>query len=176
MSAVRIATLWLDGCSGCHMSLLDMDERLLDLIPRIELVYSPLVDFKEFPENVDVTFVEGAVGNKDHLEQIQLIRDRTSTLVSFGDCAVTANIPGMRNKLKAQDVLAHSYGEHADEMFSMEGQIPLILDKALPIHEIVKVDLFIPGCPPPAEIIFQALSELVNGSMPHIEGKSRFGA
>jgi NAD-reducing hydrogenase small subunit len=94
MSKARIATVWLDGCSGCHMSFLDMDERLLDIAASADLVYSPLVDAKEFPENVDVTLVEGAVSSEEDLHKIKHIRERTKILVSLGDCAVTANVPG----------------------------------------------------------------------------------
>ena len=97
MSKARVATLWLDGCSGCHMSLLDMDERLLELAGKIDVVFSPLVDQKEFPENVDVALVEGAVSSDEDLEKIQKVRARSRLLVSLGDCAVTANIPSMRN-------------------------------------------------------------------------------
>ena len=105
MSKARVATLWLDGCSGCHMSLLDMDERLLDLAGKIDVVFSPLVDQKEFPENVDVALVEGAVSSDEDLEKIRKVRARSRLLVSLGDCAVTANIPSMRNPFKVQDVL-----------------------------------------------------------------------
>ena len=97
MSKKRIATVWLDGCSGCHMSFLDMDERLLAIAGAADLVYSPLVDAKEFPENVDVTLVEGAVSSEEDLHKIKLVRERTKILISLGDCAVTANVPGMRN-------------------------------------------------------------------------------
>jgi len=79
----RIATVWLDGCSGCHMSLIDLDERLLDIFERADLVYSPLVDFKEYPENVDVCLVEGAVSSEDDLHKIKMVRERTKTLISF---------------------------------------------------------------------------------------------
>ena len=105
----RIATVWLDGCSGCHMSLLDMDQRLLELADKIELVYSPLVDAKEFPENVDVTLVEGSISNEENLEQIRRIRERTKILVSLGDCAVTGNVPSMRNAFSEDQVLQSAY-------------------------------------------------------------------
>ena len=95
----RLATVWLDGCSGCHMSFLDMDERLLELGQRADLVYSPLVDAKEYPEGVDVCLVEGAVSSDEDLAKIKAIRDRTRILVAFGDCAVTSNVPGMRNPI-----------------------------------------------------------------------------
>ena len=102
MSKPRLATVWLDGCSGCHMSFLDMDERLLEIAERADIVYSPLVDTKEYPADVDVCLVEGAVSSEDDLHKIRLVRERTKTLVSFGDCAVTANVPGMRNPIGVQ--------------------------------------------------------------------------
>src|SRR5690349_2758055 len=97
MTKVRVATVWLDGCSGCHMSFLDIDERVIDLADKIELVYSPLVDLKEFPENVDVALVEGAVSSDEDLHKAQIIRARSKIVVSLGDCAVTSNVPSMRN-------------------------------------------------------------------------------
>jgi len=97
VSKKRLATVWLDGCSGCHMSFLDIDERLLTLAESADLVYSPLVDAKVFPEGVDVTLVEGAVSSEEDLRKIKMVRQRTTILVSLGDCAVTANVPGMRN-------------------------------------------------------------------------------
>ena len=111
MEKLRIATLWLDGCSGCHMSLLDMDERLLEVASKIELVYSPVVDAKEFPDNVDLTLVEGAIASCDDLEKIKRVRGRTRMLVALGDCAVTGNIPAMRNNLVLEEVLRRSYVE-----------------------------------------------------------------
>ena len=97
MSKVRLATVWLDGCSGCHMSFLDMDERILEIAARVEVVYSPLVDLKEFPADVDVTIVEGGVSSEEDLHKIRMVRSRTKLLIALGDCAVTSNVPGMRN-------------------------------------------------------------------------------
>ena len=97
MSKLRFATVWMGGCSGCHMSFLDLDEWLIPLADLIEVVYSPIVDIKVFPENVDVTLVEGAIANRDNLELIHVIRRNTKVLASFGDCAVTSNVTGMRN-------------------------------------------------------------------------------
>src|SRR4030042_6394815 len=94
---VRVATIWLSGCSGCHMSFLDQDEALIDLAQQIQLVYSPIVDVKVFPEDVDVTLVEGAVANEDQEELLKFARERTKVLISLGDCAVTANVTGLRN-------------------------------------------------------------------------------
>ena len=101
----KLATIWLDGCSGCHMSFLDMDERLLQLADQVDLVYSPLVDNKHFPEDVDITLVEGAVSNEDDLTKILKVRARTAVLISFGDCAVTANVPSMRNPIGVKAIL-----------------------------------------------------------------------
>jgi NAD-reducing hydrogenase small subunit len=174
---VRVATIWLDGCSGCHMSLLDIDEKLADVAQLIDLVYGPLVDFKEFPEGVDVTFVEGAVSSEEDAKKVRLVRNRSYLLVSFGDCAVTANVPGMRNQFKVDEVLHRAYVENADihEAFPTE-EIPRLLPRARPVHEIVNVDVFLPGCPPPSEAILYALSELLDGRIPDLTGKTRFGA
>jgi NAD-reducing hydrogenase small subunit len=113
MEKARIATLWLDGCSGCHMSLLDMDERLLEIAGKIELVFSPVVDTKEFPDNVDLTLVEGAVASDEDLEKIKHVRSKTKLLVALGDCAVTGNVPAMRNNFVLEEVLRRSYIENA---------------------------------------------------------------
>src|SRR5512147_1168485 len=105
MSKAKIATTWLDGCSGCHMSFLDMDERLIELADKMDLVFSPIADIKEFPEAVDVTLVEGAINTEEDLAKLRKVRSRTKILVSFGDCAVTANVPSMRNEFQLKDVL-----------------------------------------------------------------------
>src|SRR5580692_3509388 len=108
----RLATVWLGGCSGCHMSFLDLDERLIDLARRVEFCASPLTDYKDFPE-VDITLVEGAVANSDHLSHIRSIRMRTKILVSFGDCAVTGNVTALRNLFTVDDVLDRAYRENS---------------------------------------------------------------
>jgi NAD-reducing hydrogenase small subunit len=174
---VRIATTWLDGCSGCHMSFLDIDQKLADVAPLIDLVYGPLVDFKEFPEAVDVTLVEGAVSNEDDEKKIRLIRNRSYLVVSFGDCAVTANVPGMRNQFKVDEILQRGYVENASHHSGVPTvRIPRLLKRARPVHEIINVDVFLPGCPPPSEAILYALSELLEGRIPDLTGKTRFGA
>jgi NAD-reducing hydrogenase small subunit len=172
----RVATVWLDGCSGCHMSFLDIDERLLALADKIDLVYSPLVDHKEFPENVDVTIVEGAVSSTEDLHKIRHIRGRTKLLVSLGDCAVTSNVPGMRNPFDTQKILERAYIENAQHQQKIPTDvIPPLLPRSRPVHEFVKVDVFIPGCPPSADLIFFAVSELLEGRLPDLSGKARFG-
>lgn len=172
----RVATVWLDGCSGCHMSFLDMDERLLAVAEKIDLVYSPLVDHKEFPENVDVTLVEGAVSSEEDLHKIRKIRERTKLLVSLGDCAVTSNVPSMRNPFEVKCVMDRAYIENAqDNPHHPAEVIPPLLPHARPVHEVVKVDVFIPGCPPHADTIFYAVSELLEGRMPNLAERAKFG-
>ncbi len=175
----RIATVWLGGCSGCHMSFLDMDERLIDLAYQVDLVYSPILDIKEYPEDVDVALVEGAVANEDHLEQIRRVRERTRVLVAFGDCAVTGNVTALRNPLgRAEPLLHRAYVEKADVnpgIPSAPGILPVLLDRVLPIHEAVPVDVFLPGCPPSPDLIAFALGELIAGRTPDLSGKLKYG-
>jgi len=172
----RIATLWLDGCSGCHMSLLDIDERLLDIAPLIELVYSPVVDAKEFPENVDLTLVEGAIASDEDIEKMKLVRSRTKLLVALGDCAVTGNVPALRNNFLLEDVLQRGYVDNATaNPGAPNHEVPKLEAKVIPLHELVHVDLFVPGCPPSADLIFFVLSEVLAGRVPDLSTQCRFG-
>ncbi len=176
MKKIKLATTWLDGCSGCHMSLLDIDERLIDVISMVDIVYSPLVDIKDFPNGVDIALIEGAVSSIEDEEKIMNIRSCTKTLVSFGDCAVTANIPGMRNYYPIKELFQRAYFENADlNQQTPKKGIPNLLPHARPIHEIVTVDVFLPGCPPPADVIYYMISELISGRLPDLTGKTRFG-
>jgi NAD-reducing hydrogenase small subunit len=171
----RIATVWLDGCSGCHMSLIDLDERLLDIFERADLVYSPLVDFKDYPENVDVCLVEGAVSSEDDLHKIKMVRERTKTLISFGDCAVTSNVPGMRNPIGVKPLLDRAYLENVTLNPQLPSEIvPRLLPTATAVHRVVKVDVFLPGCPPSADLIYTMLDDLLSGRVPDVAG-ARFG-
>jgi Coenzyme F420-reducing hydrogenase, gamma subunit len=177
MNKLRLATAWLDGCSGCHMSALDMDERWIELAEVVDLVYGPLVDVKEYPENVDVVLVEGAVSSEEDLERIRKIRQRTKTLVSLGDCAVTANVPSMRNQFPVAAVERRAYIENAQLNAQVPREvIPRLLPKARPVHEFVKVDVFVPGCPPSADTIHFVLMELLQGRTPDLAAITRFGA
>jgi NAD-reducing hydrogenase small subunit len=173
----RLATVWLDGCSGCHMSFLDMDERLIELVGKVDLVYSPLVDAKVFPPDVDITLVEGAVSSEEDLHKIRVIRERTKLLVSLGDCAVTANVPAMRNPFTVESLYDRAYRETATLDPGTPCQyIPRLLPYARPVHEVVHVDVYVPGCPPSADVIYYALTELLEGRTPELSQKTRFGA
>ena len=181
MDRLRIATCWLSGCAGCHMSFMDLDEFLFDIAKIADVVYSPVVDVKEYPTNVDVCLVEGAVANHDNLEQIRLIRERTRILVSFGDCAVTANVPAMRNPLgptNVQTVLERAYLDPTNlrpRIPAEEGILPSLLPRVMPIHEVVPVDVFLPGCPPSADRIRAAVLQIVTGQLPADAPKLAFG-
>ncbi len=171
---VKIGTVWLGGCSGCHMSFLDLDERLIELYEKAEIMSSPITDWKlhtpvkeyqDYPE-VDVTLVEGAVVNTDNVEVLKLVRERSKIVVAFGDCAVTGNVPAYRNLFKVEDVLNSVYIEksHSNKMIpNDEVVIPKLLKKVVPIHHVVKVDAFIPGCPPSADSIWYAIKCLIEG-------------
>ena len=177
MSAkVKLATVWLDGCSGCHMSFLDMDERLIELVDKVDLVYSPLVDNKVFPPDVDVTLVEGAVSTDEDEEKIRHIRARTRVLVSLGDCAVTGNVPSMRNPFGTLATYDRAFLENvALNPQRPTKHLPTLLEHVKPVHEVVRVDIFVPGCPPPADAIYFVLCELLAGRTPDPGGMTRFG-
>ncbi|MFM7235650.1 MAG: oxidoreductase [Cyanobium sp.] len=182
MTRLRFATVWLAGCSGCHMSFLDLDEFLFDLAEQVEVVYSPVAsDAKHYPEGVDLVLVEGAVANADNLALALQVRERSRWVVAFGDCAVSANVPGMRNLLEGADaVLRRGYLELADhgaQLPRAPGIVPELLDRVRPLHEVIPVDLWLPGCPPSAERIKEALIPLLARQLPRLEGEEmlRFG-
>lgn len=176
MKKVRLATVWLDGCSGCHMSLLDIDEAILAVAGKAEVVYGPLVDAQVFPKGVDVTLVEGAVSSQEDFEMIRAIRQRSKLLVALGDCAVAGNVPAMRNTIPPRKLLERIYVEGADTARGVPSDgIPALLRQTVPVHEVVGVDLHVPGCPPAAQTIAWALGELCDGRMPDMKSKVKFG-
>src|SRR5262245_27139845 len=177
---LKIATVWLGGCSGCHMSFLDLDEFLIDLAEKADIVFTPIMDVKPYPVGVDVALVEGAIANEEHLEMIRRVRRNTRTLIAFGDCAVTGNVTALRNPLgAAEPVLTRSYIEQADlqpQIPSEKGIVPVLLDRVTPVHAVVPVDVCLPGCPPPAPRIRAVLEQLLAGVPVHLEGPEiKFG-
>lgn len=171
----RLATVWLDGCSGCHMSLLDTDYRLIDIAKKVDVVFSPYVDIKEFPKDVDIALVEGSISSEEDLEKIKKIRANSKMLIAFGDCAITGNISAMRNLYGVEPTIRRCYIEEYDGTKIPDSEVPPLLERVLPIHEVVKVDYFIQGCPPPADAIAYALTELLDGRVPNLDELTRFG-
>ena len=154
-------------------------EYFLDLAEKADLVFSPILDVKEFPEGVDVALVEGAVANEDHLHHARLIRARSRILVSFGDCAVSGNVTAMRNPLgSAAAVLDRVYRDGAllrPALPQEPGIVPPLLDRVRPLHEVVPVDFFLPGCPPSADLIVHVLGEFCEGRTPDLAGRLSYG-
>lgn len=172
MSKVRVGTTWLDACSGCHMSFLDMDEGLVDLADKIQMVYGPLMDAKEIPEDIDLFLISGAVSTDEDVEQVKTIRERSELVVSLGDCAVTGNIVNYRNLLDTGEMLQNVYG---DTSMEDPDELPRLLSLVRPVHQIIQVDGFIQGCPPDAQLIGFYLGELVEGRVPGRGIRTKFG-
>jgi NAD-reducing hydrogenase small subunit len=142
----------------------------------VDIVYGPLVDAQEFPDGVDVTLVEGAVSSVEDMHKIQQIRQRTHLLISLGDCAVTSNVPSMRNNVPVSKLLQRVYVEGSDEgkMIPTDG-VPALMKHARPVHEFVEVDMYVPGCPPPAKAILGVVTDLLEGRKPEVKPKVKFG-
>ena len=170
MKKPKLATVWCEACAGCHMSFLDLDEALVDILSRVELTVSPVTDFKDyaFPQ-VDVGIVEGGVGNEENREVIEHLRQKCRFLIACGDCAVFGGINTLRNWLSKDEVLRCGYVETASTVNGIipaHEDIPQLLDKVLPVNAVVAVDGYIPGCPPAPEAIAYCLNELLAGRLP----------
>ena len=176
MKKARLATMWLDGCSGCHMSLLDIDEAIVAVAQQADIVYGPLVDAQEIPPDIDVAIVEGAVSSEDDLAKLRRMRLNARILIALGDCAVTGNVPAMRNPLPVKSILERVYVEGADVCKGVPTEgVPHLLKQSTPLHDVVKVDLHVPGCPPPARTILYVVKELLEGRVPDLKSRARFG-
>ena len=174
---ITLATAWLDGCSGCHMSLLDIDQRLFELVKKVDIVYSPLVDAKSLPAQVDIGILEGSISTDEDLHKARTFREHCKILVSLGDCAVTGNVPAMRNPFKLAEVLDHAYRENVTTHPVIPVVcVPALLPTVRPVHGCVAVDFFVPGCPPSADAIWYVLCELIEGRSPDSNTVTRFGA
>jgi len=164
-----IATTSLAGCFGCHMSLLDIDERILQLVEVVEFNKSPIDDIKRFTKPVDVGLIEGGCCNSENVEVLRSFRKNCKVLVSVGECAVMGGLPALRNSLPLKECLEEAYLnsptiDPADErIIPNDEDLPIILDKVYPCHEVVKIDYFLPGCPPSADAIWEAVTALVEG-------------
>lgn len=162
---LKIATCSLAGCFGCHMSLLDLDERLFDLTERVELDCSPLTDIKELGE-CDVGLIEGGVCNAENVHILMEFRARCKILVAIGACALNGGIPAMRNQYELKECLEESYLRGiglVNPQIPNDPEIPLLLNRVHPLHEVVKIDYFLPGCPPSADTIWTFINELLSG-------------
>lgn len=176
MRKIKVATTWLDGCSGCHMSLLDLDTALIPIARKIDLVYGPLVDAQEFPEEVDVTFIEGAVSTDEDVERVHQIRQNSKVVVSLGDCAVTGNVAAMRNTVSVRKLLHSVYVEKTDRDGTIpKDHLPQLAPQSRPVQDFVKIDVSVPGCPPQAKVIGEVLENLLDNRKPEAAMKLKFG-
>ncbi|MFZ9000419.1 MAG: NADP oxidoreductase [Bacteriovoracaceae bacterium] len=170
-----LATISLAGCFGCHMSFCDIDERFVDLIELVEIYKSPLTDIKKFEKRVDIGLIEGGVCNDENVEVLRSFRENCDILVSLGECAIMGGLPALRNNIPLKDCLEEAYlgvptTPAAQTIIPHHEDIPKILDKVYPCHEVVKIDYYIPGCPPSAESIWRALEALIKGKEPQLAG------
>lgn len=168
MSKPVIATASLAGCFGCHMSLLDIDERILKLFELVEFNKSPINDIKTFTKPVDVGLIEGGCCNSENVEVLRSFRKNCKVLVSIGECAIMGGLPAMRNGIPIRECLEEAYlnsptVDPEDRTIPNDEDLPIILDKVYPCHEVVKIDHFLPGCPPSADLIWEAVTALVEG-------------
>jgi NAD-reducing hydrogenase small subunit len=167
MAKPKIATASLAGCFGCHMSVLDIDDRILKLIELVEFDKSPVDDIKKFTSRCAVGLIEGGCCNQENVKVLRDFRDHCDVLVSVGDCAIMGGLPAMRNMVPLKECLDEAY-KNGPTVYNPSGKIPadpelpLLLDKVYPCHEVVKIDFHLPGCPPPADAIWEALVALLS--------------
>jgi len=175
MTKPTIASDWMAGCAGCHMSLLDMDERLAAIAAVADIRATPITDLKEPDEaGVDVGILEGAVNNSSNEEVAHRMRRRCKVLVALGDCAVFGGVPAMRNFFTLDEALQRAYVE--TESTEPGSQVPTDPELCRPqtvraLQDVVPVDVFVPGCPPDPDVIVYVLTELAAGRTPQLTGE-----
>lgn len=175
MAKPKISSDWMAGCAGCHMSLLDIDERIITIAELADIRSTPITDLKE-PDasGVDVGILEGGVNNTANEEVAHKMRQRAKILVALGDCAVFGGVPALRNFCGIQEALQRAYveAESVDESGKIPGDPELAkMTKVRALHEVVPVDVFVPGCPPDPDVIYYVLSELAQGRKPVLTGE-----
>ena len=167
MSKPVVATASLAGCFGCHMSILDIDEKILDLIELVEFNKSPVDDIKNFTKQCDVGLIEGGCCNSENVHVLKDFRKNCNILVALGECAIMGGLPAMRNGIPVKECLEEAYlnspTSQGNTIIPNDDDIPMILDRVYPLHEIVKIDYYLPGCPPNADLIWEAVSALITG-------------
>ena len=170
MGKPKIATVWLEGCSGCHMSFLDLDEALVDILSKVDLCDTPITDFKDFNfPDVDVGIIEGAIANEEELKIARTLREHCNVLVAWGDCAVFGGINTLRNTISKETILRRGFIETestVNGVIPIDKELPVLLDKAVPVNYYVNVDAYVPGCPPSPEAIAYSLTEILEGRIP----------
>ena len=168
MGKVKVATTSMAGCFGCHMSVLDIDDRILKLIELVEFNKSPINDIKHFTEHCTVGLIEGGCCNEENVHVLREFREHCDILISVGQCAICGGLPAMRNTVPLRECLDEAYIKgptvyNPSGKYPNDPELPLLLNRVYPAHEVVKIDLFLPGCPPPADAILGALTALLTG-------------
>ena len=168
MAKPKVATASLAGCFGCHMALLDIDDRILKLIELVDFDRSPVDDIKKFTGRVTVGLIEGGCCNEENVKVLQDFRAHCDILISVGDCAIMGGLPAMRNTVPLQECLNEAYLQgpsvhNPSGKIPNDPEIPLLLNKVFPCSEVVKIDYHLPGCPPPADTLWEALVALLEG-------------
>lgn len=167
---IRVATTSLAGCFGCHMSFLDIDERMLELAKVIEFDRSPITDI-EHCHHCDIGLIEGGVCNSENVHVLREFRTNCKILVAVGACALNGGLPAMRNFVTLEDCLQEAYIDGtgvSDPQIPNDPELPLLLNKVYPLHEVVKIDYFLPGCPPSADVFWKFLNDLIAGCEPSL--------
>ena len=171
MSKPIVATTALASCFGCHMSLLDIDEKILDLVELVEFNKSPINDIKKFTKQCDIGIIEGGCCNSENVHVLKDFRKNCKILISVGECAIMGGLPALRNGIPIKECIDEAYlngptvvESNKEGILPNDDELPMLLDKVYPCHEVVKIDYYLPGCPPRAELIWEALVALLTGN------------